>query len=46
MPSRRRSGGLAVDHQDLQMRERLGTTAWHHYLDRTVHVRSGTAQGG
>jgi hypothetical protein len=27
MPSRRRGGGLAVDDQDLQMRERLGTTA-------------------
>jgi hypothetical protein len=27
MPSRRRSGGLTVDHQDLQMRERLGTSA-------------------
>jgi hypothetical protein len=30
MPSRRRGRGLAVDHQDLQMRERLRTTAWHH----------------
>jgi hypothetical protein len=27
MPSRRRGRGLAVDHQDLQMRERLRTTA-------------------
>ena len=27
MPSRRRGRGLALDHQDLQIRERLGTTA-------------------
>ena len=27
MPSRRRGRGLAVDHQHLQLRERLGTTA-------------------
>ena len=27
MPSRRRGRGLAVDHQHLELRERLGTTA-------------------
>ena len=30
MPARRRGRGLAVDHQDLQVRERLGTTAYRH----------------
>src|SRR4029079_2671208 len=30
MPFRRRGRGLAVDYQDLEMRERLRTTAWHH----------------
>jgi hypothetical protein len=34
MPSRCRGRGLAVDDQDLQVRERLGITAWHHRHDR------------
>ena len=33
MPARRRGRGLAVDHQHLELRERLGTTAWHHCHD-------------
>jgi hypothetical protein len=33
MPSRRRGCGLAVNHQHLQLRERLGTTAHHHWHD-------------
>ena len=34
MPSRSRGRGLAVDHQHLELRERLGMTAWHHRHDR------------
>jgi hypothetical protein len=30
MAARRRGGGLTVDHQHLHLRERLGTTTWHH----------------
>ena len=30
MPSRSGRRGLAVDHQHLELRERLGRTAWHH----------------
>ena len=33
MPARRRGRGLAVDHQHFELRERLGTTAWHHCHD-------------
>ncbi len=33
MPSRRRGRGLAVDHKHVVLRQRLGTTAWHHCHD-------------
>jgi hypothetical protein len=33
MPSGRRGRGLTVDQQHLKLRQRIGTTAWHHCHD-------------
>ena len=39
MPSRRGGRGLAVDHQHLHLRERLGTTAQHHSPQPNLDTR-------
>ena len=40
MPSRRGGRGLAVDHEHLQLRERLGTTAQHHLPQPNLITRA------